>query len=337
LQIGTGTAVVNCKMYMLPPIPIARMPYNRSKSVACAYEGLWLITLVDDRFWWNMRATDSDTIASTTWNGMFSALMSKIGGVGADIETSSPYGNMPKELYNCNWQPQMAQIFDCYLYQTQKRLIKNYNGTYSIVGPAMAKSLVAVNSIGEFNVVAGGGLRMSPLVASTAPSLATAIANAPMIPWKECQDLRHALPRGITFLTKACTAVTVQNPFAAPSAAGRYKVYKVKYTAPSAFYTNFAIDWFEWRRSSFDMTIAGIYSWLPTGHEDYIEFYHGADYAYTRIVKNQANDLTGRLLSCLCADECNQQEGLAEVVSDVLCADGKTTVKYRTIDSRYTD
>jgi hypothetical protein len=337
LQIGTGTSVVNCKMYMLPPIPIARMPYDRSKTCASAYDGLWLITLVDDRFWWNMRATDSDTIAATTWNEMFSALMSKIGGGSATIETSSPYGNMPKELYNCNWQPQMAQIFDCYLYQTQKRLIKSYDGSYSIVGPAMAKNLVAVNSIGEFNVIAGGGLRMSPLVANTNPSLATAVANAPMIPWKECQDLRHALPRGITFLTKGCTAVSVENPFAAPSAAGRYKVYKLKYTVPSAFYNNFAIDWFEWRRSSFEMTIAGIYSWLPTGHEDYIEFYYGSDCAYTRIVKNQANDLTGRLLSCLCADECNQQEGLAEVVSDVLCADGKTTVKYRTIDSRYTD
>ena len=340
LQMSTkldSTPAINCKMYMLPPTPIARMPYNRSNTCAEAYEGLWLVTLVDDRFWWNMRGHSSDSIVGGTWNDMFANMVSSIGQSTADIiETSSPYGAIPTDMTEVAWQAQMAHVFDCYLYQTQKRLIKGLNGTVHIVGPETAKQYLAANAQQNWFLTAGGGSRMSPLVAWGNTSFTSTVSDLPVIPHKECQDLRHILSRGVTFIKGDGSYTTVENPYVAPAAADRYKVFSVKGSPSAAYMKAFAKDWFEWRRSHLGFTIPGIYPYEPTGYEDYIEFHHGSDFAYTRIVRGQVNDINSTLLNCLCSSGYTTT-GLAEVVSDVLCSAGKTTIKYRTIDARYTD
>lgn len=336
LKMGTPGATVNCKMFMLPPTPIARIPWNRSASCAEALEGLWLITLVDDRFWWNMRSVTFGSILGGDWDDMFSSMLQSIGTATGTIQTSAPYGLMPAQLAEAPWQGQMAQLFDCYLYQTQKRLIKSLTGEYRIVGPELAKQLLVVNASSDFPITAGGGSRMSPLVAWANPLFAEAISLLPVIPWKECQDLRHILPRGISFIKKDGSSLTLDNPFASPAAANRYKVFGAKIPFTNDYFAAFTRDWFEWRRSHFEATIPGIHGWNLTGFEDYVEYHYGSTLSYTRVVKDKANDLTGVLGWCLCESGFTIN-GLAEVVSDVLCQAGKTVVKYRTIDARYID
>ena len=331
---ANSAPAISCKMFMLPPTPIARVPWNRSSLCPEAHEGLWLVTLVDERFWWNMRGLSSDTIIGGDWNNMNAAMLTDIGQTAGTIQSSANYGLMPTQLADCPWQPQMAQVLDCYLYQTQKRLVRSLTGAVSIVGPEMAKLLLLANAQTDFSIIAGGGSRMSPLVAWSAQE--GAVNAIPVIPWKECQDLRHILPRGITFIKPDGSYLTLDNPYVTPAAANRYKIFRVKYTVPNAFYQSFAKDWFEWRRSHFEATIPGLFAWNPTGFEDYIEFHHGSTMSYTRIVKNQVNDLTGKLTNCLC-EYGETEDGLAEVVTDVLCQAGKTTVKYRKIDARYVD
>ncbi len=87
---GTVTA----SMFMLPPRPLAQVPGR-----AAVERDLYLLTLVDDRFFWSERAADIVVNpGTTTWTALFAAIASGLG-ITLDVDViQAAYLKPPAEL-----------------------------------------------------------------------------------------------------------------------------------------------------------------------------------------------------------------------------------------------
>lgn len=313
---GFDHAGVSCNLFMLAPMPIARVPVSLSTTGLDCTEGLWLITLVDERYFWNMRLPASQSEYVYSWDNAYLSLFSAVSeSTLSSLEATDDYGDIPEKMRQIDWIAHLPHLFDCYLYQTQKRLIRYLTGGFAIVGPDSAETLSYANATADRDVVAGGGARMGNLVAGS-----NDLSSVLYMPHKECADLRYAIPRGITFIEESngnYTYKTQYNPFVSQAGANRYKTFNMMYPASSTYYQSFARDWFKWKRSYIDATYAGIRQYTPTGFEDFIEFHYGKDLAYTRVYSGTKNDITQELLSCQC-----EKRRTMNVVSSITCASG---------------
>ena len=314
---------VNCLMFMLPPKPIARVAEDRGANTINDSEGLWLIILVDERYFWNDRKPCCTNVSGATWDDIYLDFFDKISGETLFSQSSSgSYSSMPTSLTAVEWQQNFAHLFDAHLYQTQRRLIKDVNGAYSIVSPAEGAIRSKYNATSSINIIAGGGGRYSNLLPSGLD-----ISAVPYIPHKECADLRFAIPKGISFITTNGTITNKYNPYYSPSYGDRLKNFSVAGNPPSEFYTSFSNDWFYWRLSYLDFCAAGIINYTMTGFEDFVEFHYSGSKSYTRVYRTPENDLTGKLLNVLCDQPAGSSSCTGNVTS-VQCTGNDLVVTY---------
>lgn len=157
--------VLESSLYMLPPRPLA--------NYGDVFDGLYLITLVDERYWWQYAPESSFITFFTnlaTWEGYVAFLATTLG---VQISFSSPVadaytGPEPDSQFWVNMDS-AAAFLDACAYNVGSRVVRNLDGTYVIQRPEDALSIVDSNrsalsvqtaGLGVFGVsrLAGGNL-----------------------------------------------------------------------------------------------------------------------------------------------------------------------------------
>lgn len=147
LEMGTegqrsdeGTEVegvqLHVDVYLLPPYPLGRVDPVNGESV----NGLYLLTVVDKRYYWWHKPTPDFAIdgTSTTWESVFE----KIGdAIGEDIEVDPIHADYLKPHKALNLKNEaLPLVLDAVAYNCGQRVIVDYDGKVKSINAGTGKT-----------------------------------------------------------------------------------------------------------------------------------------------------------------------------------------------------
>lgn len=123
LDDGSGTGPVTTSLYMLPPRPLAQCPGREAQA-----RDLFLLRLVDVRYFWPERAADiAITPGVTTYAALFAAIATGLG-ITLTVDTiSAAYLTPPAEL-TAHYES-LPHLLDAACQQVGHRFVRLLNGT----------------------------------------------------------------------------------------------------------------------------------------------------------------------------------------------------------------
>lgn len=131
--------IVTSTMFMLPPRPLAEHGGQ--------YDGLYLITLVDERYYFQWSPVSLRVKEGTTWQGLI-AQIGNILGITITYNISSFPDTLP-EPDSQFWtnQESAARLLDAIAYNLSATVVRNLDGTYVIMDTVTSQS-TAINNRG---------------------------------------------------------------------------------------------------------------------------------------------------------------------------------------------
>lgn len=166
--LSDKTYEIETEMYMLPPRPLAVHGDN---------PGLWLITLVDERYYWQWRSAGAFTVASTTtWANLITALVAALDIVIAYDAVSATYlAPEPDSQLWTNYES-AALLLDAVAWNIGCTVVRNLDGTYNLQSNADAVTQSDTNR-GTVIRTAGGDMIDSADAVTLSPGV-TVIPSA---------------------------------------------------------------------------------------------------------------------------------------------------------------
>lgn len=298
----TTTDSITTNLWMLPPRPLQQF----------ADLPVYLITLVDDRFWWQYANTDDLVITggTTTWANLYSSLATSIGITITADPINAAYLT-PSGTFQSRFQSATAAL-DVVAYNCGQRLVRRLDGT------VLALNVTTSQTVNDANLAA----------------LAT---SAPMAGGQFLLDASRQLSSDAGLLLPSSVVVTftragvntdevypvtvtlaslVLPEYAGVSAHSGVKFFrdtaKANYlgqvstpsnaTELTTMANRVATDWYRYQTARQDLKMVGIRSWIMDGLTDSVEWTYRAKEGSTRIQRPPFNDLVEDLLhesSCL--------------------------------------
>jgi hypothetical protein len=255
---------ITARMRMLPPKVIHDVGNDNEE------QKLYLITLVDKRFDWRLKA-GTITAVPATWNELFSTIGSILG-TSITVETVNSAYLTPSDRWIQYYRP-MPTTLDAAATAVGQVVTVALDGTTRTIGYANSANEAALQW-DAIKVTIGGQMT--------------------------AQDLRRSVPASVTVVFgKKESGVLLDTPYSkevtlASLAMSEYTGYtgistntKVLYAdlyndgtnnaACDAFATRLARDWYGWDLTNLDFTAPGIWNWEPTGSEECIEWHYNTD------------------------------------------------------------
>lgn len=151
-QNAVAKYTVTSNMFMLPPRPLG--------ETGGSMDGLYLITLVDDRYYFQGTPATLKVTPGTTWSNLLSTLASALG-INLTIPViPSVYGlpNPDSQLWTN--QESAPALLDAVAYNLGSQIVRNYNGTYVLQNPTQSQAIILANRGNASSVVrtAGGDI-----------------------------------------------------------------------------------------------------------------------------------------------------------------------------------
>jgi hypothetical protein len=143
-SIPLGTITTN--LYLLPPRPLAQFTEPTT---------LYLLTLVDERFYWWNKTLDYAVVGGTTqWTDLFAAIGTALG-ISILLEVyPAAYLTPPASL--TTRYDYIPTLLDAASASLGQNIVRDLDGTVSSVGTGTAGTLDALNLANNFPVLAGG-------------------------------------------------------------------------------------------------------------------------------------------------------------------------------------
>ncbi len=311
--VNDGNNAVTASLGMLPARPLYRVntsgamasvsyPFAPPSGASPSPCGLYLLTLIDDRFsWWFKSGALEMTPGTTTWEELY-ALVGALLGVSITVDAIPAAYEFPAGDFATQFQA-LPTLLDAIAFSVGQRIVRRLDGSVHALNAAsgqasLASNLsLAVRLAGDAFDLAGGsgadvnralpaGVRVTfPVVDST--------SLEPVLPdYASTQSLASL---GIAELSGAtgfagqkvlhCTATAI-------SASGT-----VSNTAElDALAAQAARDWYRWSASGVDALYSGAVAWEMDGFADLIEFIHTSQMVATRVQRGPWLDHIDRLL-----------------------------------------
>lgn len=153
LVLDDGVGSVTATLYLLPPRPLT---YPQDT------EQLWLLTLVDQRyFWWFKAATVAVSAGSTTWAQLYSSIGTALG-VTITPDTISASYLKPPSAFAVNYQA-LPILLDAVALSVGQRVVCGLDGTVTTQNALTAKASVDSQFAALSQPQAGGSFNFSPL------------------------------------------------------------------------------------------------------------------------------------------------------------------------------
>jgi hypothetical protein len=266
LNLVWGDPVVRtpltASMWLLPPRPVSRVaaPYDSEE------EQLWLLPLVDSRYWWRERPTgDLEISSSTTWEALFSALGSALG-ITVALPTAVAASYLSPDTYEFTRRYEnAAMMLDAAALSVGKRIVRRCDGTVRAESNADAQAVITSNAGLPAALQAGGYYHLE---AGYRPEKVTTTFRK----WRHYRVLQKGqvytvdkTPSIATALATSTTKVVHSTMFADYSS----DVSPPANTADlDALAQVISDDFYGWMRSRYDLTFAGAQPWTPNGFDD---------------------------------------------------------------------
>lgn len=136
LVMDDGSNEITTNMWMLPP-----RPFNQ---VNVGSDELYMITLVDDRFFWWFKSANINVIGGvTTWTSMYTSIGSALG-VSISVDTIPAAYLKPSNDFNSNYRA-LPVLLDAVAYSVGQRIIRKLDGTVVAQNPANAQAQLETN------------------------------------------------------------------------------------------------------------------------------------------------------------------------------------------------
>lgn len=298
---GTTVSSITTNLWMLPPRPLWQVTALNS------YERqLYLVVLVDDRFWWETTSTGSIVVADqvTTWAQLYSALGTALG-ITINYDAINSAYLTPASTLSAQYE-RAANMLDAVAYNVGQRVVRALNGTVYAYNVSSSQAQVKTNLANGWPVEAGGQFNFSTTVP---PSDVNALL--PSTVQLTFPIVNDVVPTGTVQPETASTATVLGG-----IVTGNGKTQTWHDTAVAVetggvlqngtdlqnLTTQFATDWLQYQTGALDVKFAGIKPWAPEGLSDWIEWiYRGGEDQATRVQRPTFNDLTEELLHCTVA------------------------------------
>jgi len=139
-------------MYMLPPRPLG--------ETAGLVDGLYLVTLVDERYWWQYVSASLLGSGDYTWDSLLIELESALGITLAYDPIPLVYGTPEYDSYFWTNIESAAALLDAVAYNIGRVVVRRYDGTYELDTPAESVVIAQTNrgDVNQLYRVAGGDL-----------------------------------------------------------------------------------------------------------------------------------------------------------------------------------
>lgn len=302
LVLSDGVNTLTTALWMLPPRPLFQITGSNPT---------YLLTLVDDRyFWWQAAGnTNVDVFDATSWLALSGQVETALSIAMTLDATPAAYMVPPKDLI-AHYE-YLPLLLDAIHYNTGRRVVRQTNGTLLGQNPvnaaasAAAQAALATNPTNPWKKMAGGNFLFA---ANQNPT-----------------DIFPLLPESVTvtfspvrYVTVTCEPFTVNVTLASlalPELGGATPGYagtKVFHDSAlpayddsgnllngaelTALATQIATDWYRFQLGSLDTVYNGIVPWVMDALHDSVEWTHRDDLITTRVQRPAWDDLTEETL-----------------------------------------
>lgn len=285
-------ASITASMWLLPPRPLFQI---------AGRNGLYLLTLVDGRYFWDQYDANIDVLTSTTWSGLYGSIASELGVSLSTSAIASAYLSPPKDLTAHYESP--AMLLDAVAYNTGMRIVAGLNGGITAQDPVTA----AANLKAQLNyAVRGGGAfafqqssPVSPDLNALLPSSVTVTFSAVRYVTPTCDPYvvvvslaSLALPElaGVTGHAGSKTLHDSALPAYDDSGA------LLNGSELAALAKQIATDWYRFQLGNQDVKFIGIVPWTPEALSESVEWTYRKGDVSTRVQRPAWDDRTEELL-----------------------------------------
>lgn len=268
-------------MYALTPIPLEQTG-----------DGIYLLTVVDDRYWWWMRT--ASIAAQSTWTNLYSAIGTALGVTITHPSVASTFLAPASDFFS--HYHYLPLLLDAAMQSIGHRLVRNFDGTVEAMSATQALGVALANR--EYGLRGGGQLepRDFSLGLPASWQMIFPKSSAGVIsrdghyassytPDTQLQRKLGTL-RGTDVMTVSSTAIAYYN-----SAGAIQNATELDNLADAL-----GEAWYRWRLSPYEMTIGGIYEWDLEGmHDVFFEVRDGHAHTSVRRVPVENLERTGHL------------------------------------------
>ncbi len=275
LQISDGTTTISPTMFLLPPRPLSQNAPDAAHlsqwTLPCPAfpspgEPLYLITLVDIRYFWWDSSGSIVADGSTSWTAFMTAIFQALQfGVSLSIDAiPGAYQKPPPGL--TSYLPYLPMLLDLCAYSVGQRICRTLDGNVFSQSATTAIGKMQGQIDANKERLAGGQMA-TPDLGSVTPSNVQVVfpATSPTLAPKSVKVSLSSLglPGFAGVQTNTRTAI-VRTPVAydEANAAGMTALAK-----------QMATDWYNWQLGKLDMVFDGIVAWSPEAMDD-VEWVH---------------------------------------------------------------
>ena len=265
LHVETPETGIFLKAALFPLAPV--------KISSAGDPALWLIPLVDERFWWQFKShTDTDYDLTNTWTNAYQELATQLGIViNADGVPAAYKSPDPGEFSRYSDNP--AVILDAVAHSVGHRIIRDFDGTVYAYGWANSKLRVTSSIDDADNTpwwrIAGGQVDLK----------------------RSAETVRVQFPKAKSKFPDCGEAYSLNNLCGGScEKSGSVKVYHSTCLANyedgvlqnsailSALASQITTDYCDSQAHSYDHTFVGLKKWELNGYDDFVLFNFGVEY-----------------------------------------------------------
>lgn len=281
--------VLEAEMFLLRPLRL-------TATADEVFGDLWLLPLVDQRYWWQFRQAGDLTASLTDWETLVGALGTALG-LTIECETVDAAYMIPDRIELARHHDNLAVVLDAVAHSIGRRVVVGYDGTVRLVDYATEQTLLTTN---RTNVAAQRHLGLQ----GGTPDDATPPAAYPwpeklLIAFEKIEDPANGGAR--TYWTSEQTAETAAATISPEDLVTVEGAVKCLHSSAWAMFqavdpptaeptdpankTNldtlveqYSLDYYGWLLHQYDHAWPGIQHWDPTGYCDHVLFELGTEY-----------------------------------------------------------
>jgi hypothetical protein len=270
LTLDDGTGSVSPEMYALPARPVCRSGDGAAD--------LFLLTLVDERYWW-WSAGAGEIAAAPTWADLFAGLFGLVG-VTPTVETVPAAYLTPTGRWDVGRKPVPA-VLDAAALSVGARVVRTLTGDVKVVRPATAlANQAALWELYGDRAQTGGAVdglgRGVPAAVEVVffgdPADSETVTLSSLALAEYGDETGEAGKTGVVWPDVPATATAPERTAAADRAAE---------------------DWYRWQAGKYEGTLGGVADWQPTGLEDVLEWGFAGGRAFTAFTRPPAENVWG--------------------------------------------
>lgn len=153
--VMTAKGTITAYMHMLPARPLAQVP----GAVARGLHEMYLMTLVDDRYYWWWRHGRIDVHTMSTWESLYDLVANQLG-ITIDVEPVDAVYLRPSALFNSDdWN--LPPLLDEVARQCGQKVVRDLDGTVRTVSAPVSRTQLDTNIAADYARLGGGLFALS--------------------------------------------------------------------------------------------------------------------------------------------------------------------------------